>query len=230
MGIDTKDKTKNGDEDKTGSYTGAKGAYTIAGNQASNGDEADGRTAMETLLSKNLNINVVYSSTSRRLRRLSSLESGGKREGRDHRVHRRWLHRCRGGQVGNIRRNQPAVPEQDGPLGMEAIVKLTKSEQNQASPLASTSSIQARSLSRTSQSTACPASRRRMQPRFAGASRNSTDGHTLGWRPLFWAPGSPETERTQQCCSGEAPSVSDTSTPPVQAKPREGQSISLRSS
>lgn len=61
MGIDVKDKTKNGDEDPTGSYTGGKGGtYTIAGNQASNGDEADGRTAMETLLSKNPNINVVY--------------------------------------------------------------------------------------------------------------------------------------------------------------------------
>ncbi len=61
MGIDVKDKTKNGDEDPTGTYSGGKGGtYTIAGNQASNGDEADGRTAMETLLSKNPNINVVY--------------------------------------------------------------------------------------------------------------------------------------------------------------------------
>jgi len=62
LGVDTKDKTKNGDEAKTGSYTGGKGGtYTIAGNQASNGNEADGRTAMETLLSKNPDINVVYS-------------------------------------------------------------------------------------------------------------------------------------------------------------------------
>jgi len=61
MGIPTKDKTKNGDEDPTGSYTGGKGGdYTIVGNQPSNGDEADGRTAMETLLSKNPNINLVY--------------------------------------------------------------------------------------------------------------------------------------------------------------------------
>ncbi|MES2092735.1 MAG: substrate-binding domain-containing protein [Actinomycetota bacterium] len=62
LGIDTKDKTKNGDEAKTGSYTGGKGGtYTIAGNQASNGNEADGRTAMETILSKNPDVNVVYS-------------------------------------------------------------------------------------------------------------------------------------------------------------------------
>ncbi len=61
MGIPTKDKTKNGDEDPTGKYTGGKGGdYTIAGNQASNGDQADGRTAMETLLSKNPKINLVY--------------------------------------------------------------------------------------------------------------------------------------------------------------------------
>jgi fructose transport system substrate-binding protein len=61
MGIPTKDKTKNGDEDPTGTYTGGKGGdYTIVGNQPSNGDEADGRTAMETLLSKNPHINLVY--------------------------------------------------------------------------------------------------------------------------------------------------------------------------
>jgi fructose transport system substrate-binding protein len=61
LGIPTKDKTKNGDEDATGTYTGGKGGdYTIVGNQPSNGDEADGRTAMETLLSKNPNINLVY--------------------------------------------------------------------------------------------------------------------------------------------------------------------------
>src|SRR4051812_40483777 len=61
MGIPLKSKTKNGDEDPTGTYTGGKGGdYTIVGNQASNGDEADGRTAMETLLSKNSKINLVY--------------------------------------------------------------------------------------------------------------------------------------------------------------------------
>ncbi|MDB5439293.1 MAG: sugar transporter [Caulobacteraceae bacterium] len=61
MGIDPKDKTKKGDEDKTGHYTGGKGGtYTIAGAQAANGDPANARTAMETLLSKNRNINLVY--------------------------------------------------------------------------------------------------------------------------------------------------------------------------
>ena len=61
MGIPLGDPQKNGDEAKTGKYTGgAGGDYEIVGNQPSNGDEADGRTAMETLLSKNGSINVVY--------------------------------------------------------------------------------------------------------------------------------------------------------------------------
>ncbi|HEY8752811.1 MAG TPA: substrate-binding domain-containing protein, partial [Arthrobacter sp.] len=61
LGIDTADKTKNGDEAKIGKYTGGKGGdYEIVGNQASQGAEDGGRTAMETLLSKNPNINVVY--------------------------------------------------------------------------------------------------------------------------------------------------------------------------
>ena len=61
LGIDTADKKKNGDEAKTGKYTGGKGGdYEIVGNQASQGAEDGGRTAMETLLSKNPNINVVY--------------------------------------------------------------------------------------------------------------------------------------------------------------------------
>lgn len=61
MGIALNDPNKNGDEASSGKYTGGKGGdYVIAGSQASNGDQADGRTAMETLLSKNPNINVVY--------------------------------------------------------------------------------------------------------------------------------------------------------------------------
>jgi len=61
LGIDTADKKKNGDEAKTGKYTGGKGGdYEIVGSQATQGAEDGGRTAMETLLSKNPNINVVY--------------------------------------------------------------------------------------------------------------------------------------------------------------------------
>ena len=58
MGIDTKDPKKNGDEAKTGNYDG--GTYTIVCNEVSGGAEDGGRTAMENCLSKNPNINVVY--------------------------------------------------------------------------------------------------------------------------------------------------------------------------
>lgn len=58
MGIDTADPAVNGDEDSTGSYSG--GDYEIVGNEATNGAEDGGLSAMETLLSKNPDINVVY--------------------------------------------------------------------------------------------------------------------------------------------------------------------------
>jgi ABC-type sugar transport system substrate-binding protein len=58
MGIDTKDIKKNGDEAKTGSYSG--GTYEIVCNLATKGAEDGGRTAMENCLSKSPNINVVY--------------------------------------------------------------------------------------------------------------------------------------------------------------------------
>jgi fructose transport system substrate-binding protein len=58
MGIDTKDPKKNGDEAKTGSYTG--GTYEIVCNLPTQGAEDGGQTAMENCLSKNPNINVVY--------------------------------------------------------------------------------------------------------------------------------------------------------------------------
>jgi len=58
MGIDTKDKKKNGDEAKSGSYDG--GSYTIVCNEPTQGAEDGGRTAMENCLNKNPNINVVY--------------------------------------------------------------------------------------------------------------------------------------------------------------------------
>lgn len=58
MGIDTKDKTKNGDEAKTGKYSG--GDYEIVCNEPTNGAQDKGRTAMENCLAKSKNINLVY--------------------------------------------------------------------------------------------------------------------------------------------------------------------------
>ncbi|WP_375426586.1 substrate-binding domain-containing protein [uncultured Friedmanniella sp.] len=61
MGIDVKDKKKNGDEDKTGSYTGGKGGqYSIACNEPTQGAQDEGKSAMENCLSKTKDINVVY--------------------------------------------------------------------------------------------------------------------------------------------------------------------------
>src|SRR4051794_27485518 len=62
MGIDTEDKAKNGDEDKSGSYTGGQGgSYTIVCNEPTQGAQDQGKSAMETCLAKSKDINLVYS-------------------------------------------------------------------------------------------------------------------------------------------------------------------------
>jgi fructose transport system substrate-binding protein len=58
MGIDVKDNKKNGDEAKTGSYSG--GEYEIVCNEPTNGAQDRGRTAMETCLNSSKDINLVY--------------------------------------------------------------------------------------------------------------------------------------------------------------------------
>ena len=58
MGIDTADAQVNGDEAATGSYDG--GDYELVCNEQTDGAEDGGRTAMETCLQKNPDINVVY--------------------------------------------------------------------------------------------------------------------------------------------------------------------------
>ncbi|MGO9918833.1 MAG: substrate-binding domain-containing protein [Isosphaeraceae bacterium] len=59
MGIPETNPNVNGAEPKTGKYTGG-GNYTVVCHQATQGAEDGGRTAMENCLSKNPNINVVY--------------------------------------------------------------------------------------------------------------------------------------------------------------------------
>jgi fructose transport system substrate-binding protein len=59
MGIDVADKMKNGDEAKTGKYSG--GDYEIVCNEPTQGAQDQGRTAMETCLAKSKDINLVYS-------------------------------------------------------------------------------------------------------------------------------------------------------------------------
>jgi fructose transport system substrate-binding protein len=61
MGIDVADGKKNGDEAKTGKYTGGKGGdYEIVGNEATGANEEGGQKGMENLLAKNNNITVIY--------------------------------------------------------------------------------------------------------------------------------------------------------------------------
>ena len=61
MGIDPGSKTLNAKEKRSGSYTGGKGgSYQIACHQATQGAVDGGRKAMEQCLSRNPDINVVY--------------------------------------------------------------------------------------------------------------------------------------------------------------------------
>jgi fructose transport system substrate-binding protein len=128
MGIALKDKNKNGDEDPTGTYTGGKGGdYVIVGNQPSNGDEADGRTAMETELSKNPNINVVYAiNEPAAFGAYEALKAAGKEKST-------ILVAIDGGCAGVKQVSQGIIgatsqqyPSKMAQLGMEAIVKLAK--------------------------------------------------------------------------------------------------------
>jgi len=61
MGIPVGDPKVNGKEPKSGKYTSGKGgSYKIACQQPTNGSVTGGQTAMETCLSKDGNINLVY--------------------------------------------------------------------------------------------------------------------------------------------------------------------------
>ena len=116
LGIDTADAKKNGDEAKTGKYTGGQGGdYELVGNQASQGNEDGGRTAMETLLAKNPNINVVYTinepAAAGAYRGPEVCRQGKRRPGG---LHRRRLHGCEQRQVRCHRCHRTAVPGQDG--------------------------------------------------------------------------------------------------------------------
>lgn len=61
MGIDPGSSTQNSQEAKTGQYTGGKGgAYEVVCHQPTQGSIPGGKTAMENCLSKNGDVNVVY--------------------------------------------------------------------------------------------------------------------------------------------------------------------------
>ena len=128
MGITVPDSAKNGSEAKSGSYTGGKGgSYTIAGHQATNGDAADGRTAMETILAKDPNVNVVYTiNEPAAYGAYQALKAAGKDKST---ILVSIDGGCTGvGQVksGIIGATSQQYPSKMAALGMEAIVKLAK--------------------------------------------------------------------------------------------------------
>ncbi len=85
MGIDIGELTVIGDEAETGSYTtGAGGEYEIACIEATGANEEGGRTGMETCLSKNSDINVVYTiNEPTAFGAAAALEAAGKTIGED---------------------------------------------------------------------------------------------------------------------------------------------------
>ncbi|NEN05645.1 sugar ABC transporter substrate-binding protein [Diaminobutyricibacter tongyongensis] len=128
MGITVPDSKKNGSEAKSGNYTGGKGgSYTIAGHQPTNGDAADGRTAMETILAKDPNVNVVYTiNEPAAYGAYQALKAAGKDKST---ILVSIDGGCTGvGQVksGIIGATSQQYPSKMAALGMEAIVKLAK--------------------------------------------------------------------------------------------------------
>lgn len=125
LGIDTVDGNANGDEAPTGSYSG--GDYEIVGNEATNGAEDGGLAAMETLLSKNSDINVVYTiNEPAAYGAYQALQAAGKEEGV-------LLVSIDGGCAGvtNVKDGIIGATSQQYPvkmaeLGVDAIVKLAQ--------------------------------------------------------------------------------------------------------
>jgi len=85
MGIDIGELTVIGDEPETGTYsTGAGGEYEIVCVEATGANEEGGRTGMETCLSQNPDINVVYTiNEPTAFGAIAALETAGKTVGED---------------------------------------------------------------------------------------------------------------------------------------------------
>jgi len=85
MGIDIKDLTIMGDEETSGKYTtGAGGDYEIVCLEATGANEEGGKKGMETCLSKNPDINVVYTiNEPTAFGAASALKAAGKTIGKD---------------------------------------------------------------------------------------------------------------------------------------------------
>ena len=113
MGIDAKDTKKNGDEAQDGQLLRAA-TTTIVCNEPTNGAEDGGRTAMENCLTKNPDINVVYTINEPAAVGAHKALTGRRQDGRPDRLGRRRLRRRRAGQGRRHRRHLAAVPAEDG--------------------------------------------------------------------------------------------------------------------
>ncbi|MGB5757885.1 MAG: substrate-binding domain-containing protein [Acidimicrobiales bacterium] len=125
MGIDIGDLTVIGDEPETGQYTtGAGGDYEIVCVEATGANEEGGRTGMETCLSKNPDINVVYTiNEPTAFGADAALEAAGKTIGEDV-----YVVSVDGGlagveavQNGGIQATSQQYPLRMAALGLEAI-------------------------------------------------------------------------------------------------------------
>ena len=117
MGIDVGDPKKNGDEAKTGKYTGGKGGdYEIVGNEATGANEEGGQKGMENLLAKNKDINVDLHD--QRANRQRCLRRADRCRQDDCGLHPRLGRRRQGRRAGSRRRphrgDVAAVPAEDG--------------------------------------------------------------------------------------------------------------------
>ena len=179
MGIDTKDKAKNGDEATTGKYTGGKGGdYTIVCNEPTQGAQDGGKTAMENCLSKTKDINVVYTiNEPAAAGAVEALQAAGIKDALVVSVDGGCSPGIAIGQGRHHRGHLAAVPAEDGAeMGVEAIKKMVDSNgcrQAGRTRLDWTSTTPESRWSPTSRCKAWRASRRPMPKRSAGAGSSS---------------------------------------------------------
>ena len=128
MGIDIGDLTVIGDEPETGNYTtGAGGEYEIACIEATLANAEGGRTGMETCLSQNPDINVVYTiNEPTAFGAAAALEAAGKVIGEDVIIVSvdGGLAGVEGVQDGSIQATSQQYPLRMASLGVEAIFEI----------------------------------------------------------------------------------------------------------
>lgn len=128
MGIDIGDLTVIGDEPETGNYsTGAGGEYEIVCIEATGANEEGGRTGMETCLSQNPDINVVYTiNEPTAFGAAAALEAAGKVVGEDVIVVSvdGGLTGVQAVQDGGIQATSQQYPLRMASLGVEAIKEI----------------------------------------------------------------------------------------------------------